>query len=96
MPRGIQLMRPNGTFYRLESGVGLTATPDGYLIGVRDANRVLRPFFCNRLIVKVKRLDIGDYDIIPLTLEEYRFYNFNSDIATNRDRFLQYIGERRA
>ena len=95
LPPGLELMRPNGTFYPYEMGANVIGTPDGYILGIREPNGALRPFFCNRIIVMLKREGIRGYTIIPLTLQEYRRFNYNSDITTHTDRFLQYIGELR-
>ena len=92
LPPVLELMRPNGSFYRLERGANLIGTGNGYIVGIRDPNGVLRPLFAQRLIVKIQRLEIGGYNVVPLSLEEYRHYNFNSDITTNTDPYLQYIG----
>ena len=92
LPRCLELMRPNGSFYPLEAGDTPIKTPNGYIVGMREHNGVLRPLFCQRIIVKVRRVGIGHYDIVPLTLEEYRHFNFNNDITTNTDRFMRYIG----
>ena len=95
LPRFLELMRPNGIFYPIEAGGIPVRTPDDYNIGIRDLNGVLRPLFFQRIMVKVKRVGNGLYDIVPLTLQEYRHFNFNSDLTTNTDRFLRYIGELR-
>ena len=97
LPGGLELMRLNGSFYPLEWDTSpVVKSPDGYILGIEDPNGVMRPFFRHRIIVKIKKVRRGLYDIVPLTLQEYRYYNFNSDITTNTDRFIQYIGERRA
>ena len=95
LPRGLELMRPNGIFYPLEAGTRLIESADGYVIGIQDTNGVLRPIFAQRIIVKVKKLGTELYDIVPLTLEEYRNFDFNSDITTHTDRFIRFIGQLR-
>ena len=93
LPRYLELMRPNGIFYPIEAGGTPIAIPNGFVIGMRDPNGVLRPLFNERVIVRVKRIRRDVYDIVPLTLQEYRHYGFNSDITTNTDPFIRYVGE---
>ena len=86
-------MRPNGSFYPLDWDTNpVVRAPDDYIIGIREPNGVIRPFFCQRIIVKIKRIEFGLYDIVPLTLQEYRYFHFNRDITTNTDPFMRYIG----
>ena len=92
-PRGLRLMRPNGTFYPFEGNANLVGTSDGYIIGIRDASGILRPFFFHRMMVKFKSEESRRNRVVPLTLREYRHYNYNSDITTSTDRFVQYIRE---
>ena len=95
LPRGIRLIRADGSFYTYEGSVNLIGTSDGYIIGLRDFYGVLRPFFYHRYMVKIKCLANGSNRMVPLTSQEYRYYNYNSDVANSIDRYVQYIRERR-
>ena len=92
LPGHLELMRPNGSFYPLQEGADLVGVDNGYIIGIRDLNRILRPIFEQRIIVKIKCLATGGWNVVPLSREEYRHFNFNSDVTTNTDRHIHYIG----
>ena len=91
LPSGLELMTRHGTFYPLEADANVFETVDNYILGIHDHNGVLRPIFLNRLIVKLQNVGTGTYEVIPLTLRDYKRFNYNSDITTKTDRFLQYI-----
>ena len=93
LPSGLELMTRHGTFYPLEANANLFETADNYILGIEDPNGILRPIFRHRIIVKVKRVETRDYQIMPLTLREYRHFNYNSDLTTNTDPYLQYVAQ---
>ena len=93
LPRGLQLLSPDGTFYNLETHTNPPETPDHYMIGIMDPSGVLRPFFLNRIIVKVRRNGPGDFDVVPLTLQEFMFHNYHQDSVSRKQHDAQYIEE---
>ena len=96
LPRGLRLMGPNGTFYPIERNAHLVGTFDGSIIGIRDAYGFLRPIFFHRTMVKVTGGQTRAHRTVSnLTLREYMYYNYNSDITTGPDRYVQYISELR-
>ena len=93
LPPGLELMRPDGTFYPLVAGIHSIAISNGFVIGIQDASGILRPIFDDRTIVKVNRLGPGRYNFVPMTLQEYTFFNINSDLSTHVDPNMRYIAE---
>ena len=91
LPSGLELMTRLGTFYPLETNANICETADHYILGIEDPNGILRPIFRHRIIVKLKRVGTRDFEVSPLTLRDYRRFNYNSDITTNADPYLQYI-----
>ena len=66
LPEGLELMRPDGTFYPLVAGIHSIAISNGFVIGIQDASGILRPIFDDRTIVKVNRLGPGRYKILEI------------------------------
>ena len=95
LPRGLQLMRPDGTFYDLVPPAISITLPNHYQIGIVEPNGYLRPLFFQRIAVKVKRLGPGRYDIVPLTLQEFRQYGFNQELTPHDNRVRAFIAELR-
>ena len=95
LPIGLQLMRPDGTFYDLVPPVNPVTTPNRYHIGIMEPNGYLRPFYFNRIAVKVKRLGPGHYDIVPLSREEFIEYRFNQDLTLHNDRIAAFVANQR-
>ena len=86
-------MRPDGTFYNLVFPAHPMTTPRGYQIGILDPNGVLRPFFLNETMVKVKRRGPGDFEIIPVTSREFRHFHFNNDITSLNEAAARHVAE---
>ena len=95
LPRGVRVLGADGLFHPIGANFNLIGSTDGCIIGVRDAYRVLRPLFFHRVMVKVKSEETETRRIIPLTLREYRYYNYNSDRIMNPDWIAQHIRELR-
>ena len=95
LPVGLQLMRPDGTFYDLVPPVHPITTEDEFHIGILEPNGILRPIFHNRIIVKVKRRGPGDFQIIPLTLQEFLWYPFNRDFTPYNVNAARFVEENR-
>ena len=93
VPRGLQLMRVDGSFYDLVLPARPMTTPRGYQIGILDTTGVLRPVFLNGTMIKFKRRGPQDFEIIPITLPEFRHYRFNDNITSLNEAAAQYIAE---
>ena len=93
LPRGMQLMRPDGTLYDLPLPAHPMFTPDQFQIGILEPDGVLRPFFYRQTMVKVRRHGPGNFEFVPLTFAEFVHYRYNQNIASLNEAAAQYVAE---
>ena len=83
-PQGLQLLSPDGTFHNLISPFHLVtaqSAQDHFYIGIMQPNRVLRPFFFRHTMVKVREDGPENFEIVPLTMQEFLHYPFNRNLT---------------
>ena len=95
MPEGLQLRNPDGTFYDLGASINPIGTPDHYIIGIIEPSGIIRPFYFHHRPVKVKRNGPGNFDIVPLTLQEYMLYGYNQERTSRNHSATEIVAEAR-
>ena len=95
LPAGLQLMRPDGTFYNLVPPVTPVRTEDNFHIGILEPNGILRPFYWHRIMVKVREDGPVNFDIVPLTYREILHYPFNRDLSPYNSEAAQHVAQNR-
>ena len=93
LPEGLQLRRPDGTFYDLVPPVTPVATEDNFAIGILEPDGTLRPFYFFRRQVKVHRDWHTNGLIVPLTQAEINHYPFNRSLAPHNDEASEHVAE---
>ena len=88
-------MRPDRTFYDLIPPAYSLIAPDNFSMGIVEPNGFLRPFFYHGTMVKVRRHGPGNFEIIPLTLQEYVIFRYNHDITPFHEGAAEYVVEER-
>ena len=92
LPEGIQLMRPDGTLYDLVGSVNRVSAQDHFYIGIMEPNRILRSFFFRRTMVKVREDGPVNFEIVPLTMQEFLNYPFNRNLSPPNEA-VRYVAE---
>ena len=95
LPEGLQLMREDGTFYDLVGNSITVTTPNRFHIGILDPNGILRPFFYQDTMVKVKKRGPRNFQIVPLPVREYLRYPYNRDLTSHNESAARLIAEDR-
>ena len=95
LPQGLQLRRPDGTFYDLTLPAAPMTTPDQFDVGILDTNGVLRPFYYRGRRVKVRRHGPGNFEIVALTSQEYVEYGFDHNITPFHQGAAEFVAEER-
>ena len=93
LPEGLQLRRPDGTFYDLVPPVAPVTTPNHFHIGILEPDGTLRPFYFLRRQVKVHRDWYTNGLIIPLSQTEINHYPFNRSLAPHNDEAADHVAE---
>ena len=81
LPEGLQLLRPDGTFYDLVAPFHLVAAHDYFFVGIMESNRIFRPIFFRQTMVKVRTDGPMNVEIVPLSIREFMVYPFNRNLT---------------